>query len=56
MLLLMKTYYGVLSANPPPRTLTPEYKRAMEEYVRRHNINPISRHGKEESVDTVRID
>ena len=28
-------------ANPPPRTLSPEYQRAQEEYLRRQNCDPI---------------
>lgn len=29
------------AANPPPRTLSPEYQRAQEEYMRSQNCNPI---------------
>ncbi len=28
-------------ANPPPRTMTPEYERATAEYLRGQNSNPI---------------
>ena len=39
--LIMHAYPLPHAANPPPRTLSPEYQRAQEEYMRSQNCNPI---------------
>lgn len=57
--LFLIDYLYLLLANPPPRTLSPEYQRAMEEYMRSQNLEPFNgisaQKQSQPSIDELRI-